>query len=1089
MGNPVATPSGWLSGDMAMCASSAPVFARSDDSGAAGGGCMLSRPCDPFSGLQTANLPALSLPPAHDQGSPSNSASNPNASNASNSPSTTPDINPTVAMTEFLGGLPGDLPDRFLSRFLKMGISDLHALSKLSQAQLRDLVPPLGPYKHLSTELQKDWHCSKCGFVNYARYGNATCYRCTHPRTSSSASTMCKDADGSKISAMLHERELTRRAQDFARADAIREELRAMGVVWDDDMKTWRTPDGRCGRWGTPSHTVAAAGAAQGGHAIKLRGLPFRVRYGNATCYRCTHPRTSSSASTMCKDADGSKISAMLHERELTRRAQDFARADAIREELRAMGVVWDDDMKTWRTPDGRCGRWGTPSHTVAAAGAAQGGHAIKLRGLPFRIRYDDIRNFFALAGIDIMQYSVVLEKNADGRPSGVGYVKVATAEEQQQACAQLNHKHIPGYDRYAWVVESNETEYQAAKNSWAGTALSDAPSEGDSQSASQKLKEREEYRKLRQYDRADAIREQLREQGITFDDELRTWSDRNGNAGRWGLKTPLFSQTAASQSAGFHQPSTPALPPTFSGAPQNQSTLLHPSAMAMPAMTMPGAALQVPNLSNPNNLANMSVLAPAAPSLEMAGNVQIQDAPNAFFTAAPHHLQPVDMGTMQSLTSPFASNLSANTPQPPLLHPTTKLNLSTGTLTTMSLSPVNPRSAEDSQESQGSQGAAGGRSSNSSQSPGAPFSAHKAERKAGTSPFALCKEDEALFAASDEGANFAREFTLRTLLDYDREKKLTAHADILSESSSCSRPTSCNSENDRDVQSLNGHFDKRDRSWSPERSRVVRTAPDAPLPKGSSPQQLTLEYNFDTSGDLHSFNEAHVLGFDHFQSAAESAALENSSTESHHFILEPGRASFIESLKTCGVIASDPPSCSEESSPTQNDSASTTTSSRKADRFVDLNTLPTHPHTVVSRKTRPRVVTDFDAEDDVCAPSNNTWGMASILHICTTPTPTSAKSLKNLPHPYDAYLPGTPFKSDTPLASRLKTILDQVAETAAADETSEQGSTGREDEVEPDDADGPPPMTQDEIQALLQQYEDASKEAAWRKHELCIPL
>ncbi|KAJ9453170.1 hypothetical protein DIPPA_30666 [Diplonema papillatum] len=950
MGNPVATPSGWLSGDMAMCASSAPVFARSDDSGAAGGGCMLSRPCDPFSGLQTANLvplqqqqqqqqqqngltvpddcpvfhnqqPALSLPPAHDQGSPSNSASNPNASNASNSPSTTPDINPTVAMTEFLGGLPGDLPDRFLSRFLKMGISDLHALSKLSQAQLRDLVPPLGPYKHLSTELQKDWHCSKCGFVNYARYGNATCYRCTHPRTSSSASTMCKDADGSKISAMLHERELTRRAQDFARADAIREELRAMGVVWDDDMKTWRTPDGRCGRWGTPSHTVAAAGAAQGGHAIKLRGLPFRIRY-------------------------------------------------------------------------------------------------------------DDIRNFFALAGIDIMQYSVVLEKNADGRPSGVGYVKVATAEEQQQACAQLNHKHIPGYDRYAWVVESNETEYQAAKNSWAGTALSDAPSEGDSQSASQKLKEREEYRKLRQYDRADAIREQLREQGITFDDELRTWSDRNGNAGRWGLKTPLFSQTAASQSAGFHQPSTPALPPTFSGAPQNQSTLLHPSAMAMPAMTMPGAALQVPNLSNPNNLANMSVLAPAAPSLEMAGNVQIQDAPNAFFTAAPHHLQPVDMGTMQSLTSPFASNLSANTPQPPLLHPTTKLNLSTGTLTTMSLSPVNPRSAEDSQESQGSQGAAGGRSSNSSQSPGAPFSAHKAERKAGTSPFALCKEDEALFAASDEGANFAREFTLRTLLDYDREKKLTAHADILSESSSCSRPTSCNSENDRDVQSLNGHFDKRDRSWSPERSRVVRTAPDAPLPKGSSPQQLTLEYNFDTSGDLHSFNEAHVLGFDHFQSAAESAALENSSTESHHFILEPGRASFIESLKTCGVIASDPPSCSEESSPTQNDSASTTTSSRKADRFVDLNTLPTHPHTVVSRKTRPRVVTDFDAEDDVCAPSNNTWGMASILHICTTPTPTSAKSLKNLPHPYDAYLPGTPFKSDTPLASRLKTILDQVAES-----------------------------------------------------------
>eukprot|EP01064_Diplonema_japonicum_P013529 TRINITY_DN21097_c0_g1_i1.p1 TRINITY_DN21097_c0_g1~~TRINITY_DN21097_c0_g1_i1.p1 ORF type:complete len:479 (+),score=146.36 TRINITY_DN21097_c0_g1_i1:190-1626(+) len=341
--------------------------------------------------------------------------------------------NASDALMEFLNELPGDIVGRFWGRFLAAGVTDLHTLSKLSSVQLRELVPPLGPYKHLYAELQKDWHCAKCGFINYSRYGNAECYRCSYHRT---------------------------------------------------------------------------------------------VSHNNNVIL------TS-------KDADTNRISALLHEREQTRRAQDFERADAIREQLRAIGVVWDDDMKTWRTPDGRCGRWGTPSHAAAAAGAAQGGYCIKLRGLPFRIRYDDIRNFFALAGIEILQYSVVLEKNADGRPSGVGYVKVATPQEQQQACAQLNHKHIPGYDRYAWVVESSEAEYQAAKNSWAGAILTEGPIEGDALETSQVLKEREECRKLKQYERADIIRETLKGQGITFDDELRTWTDKNGNSGRWGMKTP----------------------------------------------------------------------------------------------------------------------------------------------------------------------------------------------------------------------------------------------------------------------------------------------------------------------------------------------------------------------------------------------------------------------------------------------------------------------------------------------------------------------------------------------------------------------
>ena len=387
---------------------------------------------------------------------------------------------PSQVMTEFLNSIPGDIVNRFWPRFVQLGVLDLHALSKLSQMQLRQVVPPLGPYRHLYAELQKDWHCEKCGFVNYARYGNADCYRCNHYRTGGKSST-------------------------------------------------------------APLHAA--------------------------------------------NDADSARISAMLAEREQTRRSQDFERADAIREQLRMMGVVWDDDMKTWRTSDGRCGRWGTPSHAAAAAGAAQGGLCIKLRGLPFRVRYDDIRNFFALAGIDILQYSVVLEKNADGRPSGIGYVKVSTQAEQQLACTQLNHKHIPGYDRYAWVVESTEAEYQAAANSWAGAVLNDTPSDGDSLVTSQKLKEREECRKARNYEMADSIRDALRDEGVTFDDELRTWSDKHGNSGRWGLKTPSFSASFGLSPAAPTPMTHPGTPQTVPASPVLPHT---PSLLASPLLPSP---------------------------------------------------------------------------------------------------------------------------------------------------------------------------------------------------------------------------------------------------------------------------------------------------------------------------------------------------------------------------------------------------------------------------------------------------------------------------------------------------------------------
>ena len=124
------------------------------------------------------------------------------------------------------------------------------------------------------------------------------------------------------VQALLKKREEARKAKDWTTADALRTELRALGVQLFDQEGVWKGADGNMGMY-----------------ASTISG----------------------------KLADGG-IKLMLDAREAARKAKDFARADSIREDLRARGLqIFDDEKKWTSTESGRSGYFGGKQPPVYA--------------------------------------------------------------------------------------------------------------------------------------------------------------------------------------------------------------------------------------------------------------------------------------------------------------------------------------------------------------------------------------------------------------------------------------------------------------------------------------------------------------------------------------------------------------------------------------------------------------------------------------------------------------------------------------------------------------------------------------------------
>lgn len=65
----------------------------------------------------------------------------------------------------------------------------------------------------------------------------------------------------------------------------------------------------------------------------------------------------------------------------------------------------------------------------------------MKIRGLPYSARYEEVADFFK--GFNIVPKSVVLGLNQEGRKNGFGAILFETEDEASRAAKEMNQQYI----------------------------------------------------------------------------------------------------------------------------------------------------------------------------------------------------------------------------------------------------------------------------------------------------------------------------------------------------------------------------------------------------------------------------------------------------------------------------------------------------------------------------------------------------------------------------------------------------------------------------------------------------------------------
>ena len=120
--------------------------------------------------------------------------------------------------------------------------------------------------------------------------------------------------DEGKVLRIIAQRTEAKRSGEFAVADSCRDQLRKLGVVIDDNARTWKISE---------RHQSATDLGERGHDYRRLDDGAAPVSVG--------------------------KVHKLLAERIGAKRAKDYTLADSIRDELQRMGVVVDDKERTWQ--------------------------------------------------------------------------------------------------------------------------------------------------------------------------------------------------------------------------------------------------------------------------------------------------------------------------------------------------------------------------------------------------------------------------------------------------------------------------------------------------------------------------------------------------------------------------------------------------------------------------------------------------------------------------------------------------------------------------------------------------------------------
>jgi len=248
---------------------------------------------------------------------------------------------------------------------------------------------------------------------------------------------------------LVAQRESYRQSRQFDKSDAIREELRNMGVELYDKEKEWRCRDGR-------------------------RGTLFTA--GPMECMLADH-----------------EIQDRINQREDARRSKDWGRADMLRDDLRAHGVELDDKHSSWATSSGRSGTYsGQPSAAPRAAAQLSSHHIRKLVAERERLRAtqdfelaDELRRQLATMGVEIFDNDRTW-RSADGQRGVI----------------------ITGGHEVDCLLTDADIHYR--------------------------VMQREEARSAKDFNHADAIRDDLRRQGVELLDGQRLWVTTDGRQGHY---------------------------------------------------------------------------------------------------------------------------------------------------------------------------------------------------------------------------------------------------------------------------------------------------------------------------------------------------------------------------------------------------------------------------------------------------------------------------------------------------------------------------------------------------------------------------
>jgi RNA recognition motif-containing protein len=133
------------------------------------------------------------------------------------------------------------------------------------------------------------------------------------------------------VESLLSERTELRKRRDFDGADAIREELRRMGIGVDDKARTWVA----MGRGGS--------GAPGGDDANGRKGRAERSEDERDAQPWMSKPWTRVEGTDDGREVDEAEVLLRLAARDDARERRDFVGADSILEELIRMGVGVDD--------------------------------------------------------------------------------------------------------------------------------------------------------------------------------------------------------------------------------------------------------------------------------------------------------------------------------------------------------------------------------------------------------------------------------------------------------------------------------------------------------------------------------------------------------------------------------------------------------------------------------------------------------------------------------------------------------------------------------------------------------------------------